>query len=311
MAAPAPVATKTVTVKLHGEEIDLSIVSFIDRRSRPHRRKQFVLVRAIEALCFNVGPGDRSTGAYAAHLSKCSMAQSIMTVEKALVEDKTITQEELDAVFDVMKPLVDPESRNRLRKVSVVPVTIVAPSLVEFGRTDITSAVLISLKKLPRAWRLAIEKEANDKVGDVDFVLNEELEQLDEECDEHAETTLIHELLLDFEAFAEIEDDNKKVSKLSTISPALKKELEEWKSFRTSNLNRFRVGTKVVEVTHQHEHETVLRFFGYLSTVVEMREPTFKKVFCSQDIGLIVERYSQWLESQSLAWSSIVRRSPP
>ena len=86
-----------------------------------------------------------------------------------------------------MRPLMEPESRNRIRKVSVCPVTVVASSLVEFGRSDITSSLLVALNRLPKAWRLLIEKEANDAVGDTDFVLNEEVEKLNEELDEHAE----------------------------------------------------------------------------------------------------------------------------
>ena len=211
----------------------------------------------------------------------------------------------LCAVFDAMRKLVDPESRNRIRKAAVVPLTIVASSLNEFGRTDATTAILTALNKLPKKWRMEIEKEANDEAGEVDYVLNEDLAQLDEECDEHAEITIAHELLLDFESFAEIDADNQKVSKLSTLSAALKTELADWKLFRTSTLNRLRVGGKVVEVTHEHSVQTVLRFFGYLVTICQMRDPTFKKVFCKQDIGLTVERYAQWLESQELAWSSI------
>ena len=47
--------------------------------------------------------------------------------------------------------------------------------------------------------------------------------------------------------------DNSKVGKLTTLSAALKKEIGEWKAYRSSNLNRLRVGTKVAEVTHEHE----------------------------------------------------------
>ena len=51
-------------------------------------------------------------------------------------------------VFDAMKPLLPPESRNRIRKASVCPVTVVASALTEFGRNDATSAILTSLNKV-------------------------------------------------------------------------------------------------------------------------------------------------------------------
>ena len=48
------------------------------------------------------------------------------------------------------------------------------------------------------------------------------------------------------EPYAEVEEDNQKVGKLTTLCAALKKEIGEWKAFRSSTLNRLRVGTKVV-----------------------------------------------------------------
>ena len=42
---------------------------------------------------------------------------------------------------------------------------------------------------------------------------------------------------------------------LRTISPRLTKELEEYRSFRTATLNRLRTGTKVVDVTFDHEKQ--------------------------------------------------------
>ena len=49
----------------------------------------------------------------------------------------------------------------------------------------------------------------------------------------------------------------------------------------------------------------MLRFFGYLHTICEVREPTMKRVFCDQGVGVIVEKYAQWLEAKQLKWSSI------
>ena len=69
----------------------------------------------------------------------------------------------------------------------------------------------------------------------------------------------------------------------------------------------------------------MLRFFGYLHTVCEQREPTMKKIFCNHGVGVIVQvlrlcsrfsssaeprcrqsqEYAQWLETKQLKWSSI------
>ena len=38
-----------------------------------------------------------------------------------------------------MRPLVEPEARNKIRKASLVPITIAVSALTEFGRNDATS----------------------------------------------------------------------------------------------------------------------------------------------------------------------------
>ena len=92
------VAAERFTVALGGGEEMFSVLSFIDRRGRkPHRRKQWILVRSIERLLYGVGAGSRSTGAFACHLAKCSMSDAVLCCEKARVDDNTMTQEELNA----------------------------------------------------------------------------------------------------------------------------------------------------------------------------------------------------------------------
>ena len=51
-----------------------------------------------------------------------------------------------------MRPLVDVESRNKIRKTSVVPLTIAVSALSEFGRNDATSVRVALL--LARSLRL-------------------------------------------------------------------------------------------------------------------------------------------------------------
>ena len=93
----AAVAVETLTVALGGREENMTVLSFLDRRSRPYRRKQWLLIRGIERLLFNVGEFNRSTGAFAAHLNKCTMRHAVLCCEKARVNDQTITDAELGA----------------------------------------------------------------------------------------------------------------------------------------------------------------------------------------------------------------------
>ena len=100
-----------------------------------------------------------------------------------------------------MKTLVDPESRGRIRKASVVPITPCCSALSEFGRNDATTAMMRALNKLPKKWQLEIEQEANRANLETDLVLDAQLEEMDADgCDEHAEVTILHELIVDLYA---------------------------------------------------------------------------------------------------------------
>ena len=151
---------------------------------------------------------------------------------------------------------------------------------------------------------MEIEEEANSANMEEDLLLTDELAKLEEDCDEHLEMSLSYELVSDFTPYAEVESDNLKVTKLSTLSATLKADLEQFKAYRTATINRFRVGSKVEPITHTGEVETLLRFFGYVHTVKEVREPSMK-LLRQHDIGQIVEDYTKFLEEKALKWSSI------
>ena len=204
-----------------------------------------------------------------------------------------------------MRELIeDVESRKKVRKASLIPLTIATSALTEMGRQQSTTAILTALNKLPKVWRLQAESEMNAENLEVDLVLEDELKEALEECDEHAELSFLHELVADFEPYAEIDSDNDKVPSLHPISPRLAKELEAYKSFRTATLNRLRTGTKIVDITFEHEKATLLRFLGWCKTVHGVTEPTMA-VLQSAEVGKTVEAYAQWLEARQLAWSSI------
>ena len=62
------IAVQTLTVALRGAQHPFPVVSLVDRRKTPARRKQFGLTRGIERLLYGVT--SKSTGAWAAHLDK-------------------------------------------------------------------------------------------------------------------------------------------------------------------------------------------------------------------------------------------------
>ena len=97
--------------------------------------------------------------------------------------------------------------------------------------------------------------------------------------------------------------DNAKVVKLKTISPTLKKELEEWRDFRTCTINRLRTGARVNLITHEGELASLLRFFGYCNTTENISSPSMK-LLREDSICKTVEKYLKSMEDK-LKYSSI------
>ena len=91
------VAVERVAVALGGAEHAIAVLSFVDRRARKAARKQWVLVRGLERVLYGVRDGGRSTGAFGAHLSKCTMRDAVLVCEKQSVADDLLTEAELDA----------------------------------------------------------------------------------------------------------------------------------------------------------------------------------------------------------------------
>ena len=89
------IAVQTLTVALRGAQHPFPVVSLVDRRKTPARRKQFGLTRGIERLLYGVT--SKSTGAWAAHLDKHDLEDAVLVADKAAVEAGVLLQAELDA----------------------------------------------------------------------------------------------------------------------------------------------------------------------------------------------------------------------
>jgi len=92
----AAVAIETLRVAMGGAQHPFPVVSLVDRRKTPARRKQFALTRGLERVLYGVTSG-RSTGAWAAHLAKHDLEDAVLVADKAAVAAGTLTQAELDA----------------------------------------------------------------------------------------------------------------------------------------------------------------------------------------------------------------------
>ena len=189
-----------------------------------------------------------------------------------------------------MRKLLDIESRSRCHKASLVPLPILVSALTEcarhelplpvlwaaapwvpalpshaptrarrrFGRNDATTALLTSIKRMPRRWQLEIEKEELDKANEVCFLLEEELES--EDIDELADFDFATELLLTELPYAALEEDTAKItnSALSPVPSSVAAQLLEYAEYRTAPFNRFREGSAVVSTTVESDKANAL-----------------------------------------------------
>ena len=94
-----------MAISVHTLRIDLGdathafpVLSLLDRRKKPARRKQFCLVRAAEIMLFIIT--SRSLGRFASLLQSMSMEDGVLVACKASVDAGVLTANEFDTGLD-------------------------------------------------------------------------------------------------------------------------------------------------------------------------------------------------------------------
>eukprot|EP00966_Prymnesium_polylepis_P306529 7083167-Prymnesium_polylepis.4 len=179
------------------------IITLLDRRGRPKKRP-FLLVRSLELILW--GPNDStrhtlsplcaffhlllsphtgSTGAFMSLLRRLSMGDSVLVAEKHSITTELLTEEENAACLDAYRPLAPVEGRARVKRASLIPLSIAVAAVQAHGRTPSTSALLKGLGETPLLWSKWEEQEANRKEYECDLVLDDEIREMEGECDVH------------------------------------------------------------------------------------------------------------------------------
>ena len=105
-------AVETLTVLMGTTEHPLPVLALKDRRGRkPHRSKQWTLVRAVEKVLYDLTDGQRSIGSFANFLSKHTMREAVLVCEKACIAEHLLTEDELDAGDALPPPHRSPPQR--------------------------------------------------------------------------------------------------------------------------------------------------------------------------------------------------------
>lgn len=203
-----------------------------------------------------------------------------------------------------MRLLVDVEARARVRKASICPLTILVAALTEYGRCDATTSILTACNKLPKRWAQELESEANARADEVDLVLEEALHE-SEDCEEHADVDLTHELLMTVLPYEAEEEDTAIISN-SALNPCpqlVVDQLIAYEQHRMAPFNRHRAGGQVVTQTVESDKSNALRWLGYV-TVHQRQEPTLE-LFGHPHVGAWTQAWMEWLREQGLKSSTL------
>ena len=298
--------------RVGGEADGLSLprLQMRDRRAAGHPSVLWIYQRHLERILYHRSEGG-STGAIWKLLNKTGMGATALQVNSAAVDLGHVTQaehEELVRIFKDSTDGLDPSSLGRIRSCTMLPLATAAAVARTFGRSAESLAFLRAFNQVvPLGWELLEEQEAHTAQGEVDLVLNEQLEELGFEAEEK---TFAEELTETFAQFTlNAEDDGKvKAYALQRVPAALQAELDAYVTHRTATFAATRGGGAVQSVSAKADTQSLLRFFGWLDRTDQLPEgATLRLALLGRvDLGSQAQKYVEWLrETQQLRFSSI------
>ena len=306
MAAPV-IVVERYRVE-HGQGFTMPVISLTDRRAAGNRLVRFVFQRHLETVLY--GRSDGSSGPIWKVMNTAGIGSTTMAINKAAVTSGVITEDEFQAVMEAFKSalpadVVDPSSLGRIRNCTIIPLAAAATVVRTFGRCPASTAWLRALSQpIPHAWELREEQEANDAVGEVDFVLEEKLDDANFEADE---SSFASELMT-MPAFSADKDDDARLKTyiLQRVPPMLKKELDSYLLFRTQTFAARRAGGAVQSISAETDTTALLRFYGWMAATNRPVLADSITFMIREDLGEIAQAYAQWLQTtQQCKFSTI------
>ena len=166
----------------------MSVVSLVDRRAAGNRIVRFVYQRHLEAVLY--GRMEGSSGPIWKLMNQTGMSSTTLSISKQSVTAGTITDAEYNAIMTEFKSslpadMVDPSSLGRIRNCTILPIAAAATIVRTFCRSGAAMAWLRAFNQpIPQAWELREEQEENDAAGEVDLLLNDQLDELGFEAED-------------------------------------------------------------------------------------------------------------------------------
>ena len=114
------------------------------------------------------------------------MNNSTLVLNAAAVADGVVEEVEFAECMALFQTILCSESRAKTKNVSLVPTTIVKAAAESHGRSPRTVELLRGMNQLSRQWLQLEERETLAAQHQVDYVLEAEIEEENEEIDTQA-----------------------------------------------------------------------------------------------------------------------------
>ena len=309
MAAP-PVVVERFRVEHAGAGFTMSVVSLVDRRAAGNRIVRFVYQRHLEAVLY--GRMEGSSGPIWKLMTQTGMSSTTLSISKQSVTAGTITDAEYNAIMTEFKSslpadMVDPSSLGRIRNCTILPIAAAATIVRTFGRSGAAMAWLRAFNQpIPQAWELREEQEANDAAGEVDLLLNDQLDELGFEAEDMSFADELKQMAV-FSTDGE-DEERLKTYILAQVPANLKSDLDAYILNRTATFAARRQGGAVQSISAEADRTAVLRFYGYLQRLQRVPQGADLSIslLCRADLGDLAQGYATWLQNtQQCKFSTI------
>ena len=309
-ANDSPLSVSYVRVDAPGNTEGLSMpkVLLSERRAAGNRQLSWVFQRHLECVLYNRSLDSGSSGAVWKLLNSIGMGSTALQVDAKAVSEGHVLQTELDQLMRLYRSVSSNlDSMGRIRSLTVIPLSTAAAVARTFGRSPASIAFLRAFSMpVPESWELQEQQDANHDAGEVDLVLEEQLEEHTFEAEDQS----FAQELTSMAAFASTPADDAKLRnvQLSPVPTNLARQLDSFLAHRTSVFAARRQGAAVVDSSCESDKASLLRFFGWLKTTDRVPEggELSLDLLGHEELGDLAQAYVQWLRDEhELRYSSI------
>ena len=308
---PPPLVIDRFRVEAADRGLSIPRVTLRNRRASGQPMVRWIYQRHLETLLY--GRTEGSSGPIWKILSSTGLGPTALLINKAAVATGHIMQPEFDVLMRVFKEalpadIVDPSSLGRIRNCTLLPLATAATIVRSFGRSAMAMSFLRAFSvPVPEAWSMHEEREALAAQGQVDLVLEDQIEA---QGDFETEQLSFAEELTQMPAFSKDQGDEARMSTyiMQRPGPVLKSELSEYVAYRTATFAARRQGGAVQSISAEADRTALLSLFGYLERTNRVPEGASLNIFflIRADLGSIVQEYASWLQNnQRCKFSSI------